>query len=40
MDEDDPGFDQERLERMEKDSPDFARMIQRLEEEISPKGKN
>lgn len=40
VDEDDPRFDQERLERMEKDSPDFARMIQRLEEEISPKGKN
>ena len=40
VDEGDPKFDRERLERMEKDSPDFARMIQRLEEDIFPEGKD
>lgn len=38
VDEDDPRFDQERLERMEGDSPGFAEMIQRLEEGVFPKG--
>lgn len=38
VDEDDPKFDRERLERMERDSPGFAERIRRLEEDISPKG--
>lgn len=38
VDEDDPKFDRERLERMERDSPGFAERIRRLEEDIFPKG--
>lgn len=40
VDEDSPEVYGENLERMEGDSPGFARMIQRLEEDIFPEGKD
>jgi len=40
VDEDSPELDEERLEFMRESSPGFARMIQRLEEDIFPEGKD